>query len=167
MKKLILMCALGVMVIGLMAAAPAINNWAANLGATFVVDSQSTSTQWELLDSIIVIKTDTCYTEYTMKGTAILGSYDKLYLGFDDGGGAGGAPLDTFIIVGDNSQRSEMQVSFAVSYLDSLISQTDANDTIYFYAAVGGSSSQEKVTLLNTILTAEVHDFNAAGVIGE
>lgn len=170
-KRLVYLVVLGVMGISLMAAAPASNNWAKFIGALTTIDSQYTDDQWELLDSIIVIKDDTCYTVYTMSGVAVLNENDKLYIGFDDGGGAGGLPVDTFIIEPfrkDYLARSgEMRVPFTVKHLDSLVSQTDANDTIYFYMAVFGSTAHEKVDVEDLILVAEVLDFNAGGVVGE
>jgi len=169
-KKLIVLVLVGLMSMSIMAAAPAINEWAKFLGASVTIDSQWTvTTQWELLDSIIVIKTDTCYTIYTMSGVAVLNENDRLYLGFDDGGGAAGLPVDTFIVDGYKpvSLSGLVRVPFTIKYVDSLVSQTDANDTIYFYAAAGGSTSMEKVEIEDCVLTAEVLDFNAAGVVGE
>lgn len=169
MKKLIVLGVLGLFAIGLMGAAPAINNWAAYKGASITIDSQWTSTeQWELIDSIITVKTDTCYTVYSITGVAVLGPGDRFYFGFDDGGGAGGLPVDTFIV--EQFQQSgikPVRVPFSFQYIDSLISQTDANDTIYWYGAIGGSGASEKVQLEDVVIQVEVNDFNAAGTIGE
>lgn len=146
-------------------AAPADNNWANFLGASTTLDSQYTAAQWELLDSIIVIKTDTCYTLYTISGVAVLDPNARLYVGFDDGGGAGGLPVDTLIVEGVYPQSGQARIPFTFTYLDSLISTTDANDSIYFYAANGSNAT--KVKIEDVVLTAKVLDFSAAGVIGE
>lgn len=170
MKRIGLLAVIGLLFTGIVwAAAPAQNEWANSLGDTLTVDSQFTSV-WELLDSIIVIKTDTCYTLYTISGMAQMTPGDKLYIGFTDGGGAPAASgaTDTFLVYCDPGlQTSPAYVPFSVTYLDSLIHQTDANDTIYFQAAVGGSGKPDKVVLMNTVLSAQVLDFNAAGVVGE
>ncbi len=169
MRKLVPLLLIALVPVLLLAAAPAYNNWA-NWMDTLTVDSQYTSA-WELIDSIIVVKTDTCYTLYTMQGIARLSPDDKLYLGFIDGGGAPSATstaTDTFVVqLKKVRQYGTIDVPFCVTYLDSLISQSDANDTIYFMAAVGGSAQTEKVVIENLLLKAEVLDFNAGGVIGE
>ena len=149
-----------------MAAAPAYNEYQATFD-TLTIDSQFTAVQWELIDSIIVIKTDTCYTRYTVFGIAVLDPYDKLYIGFDDGGGAAGMPLDTVKLSGFGHRVGQVSLPFSVAYGDSLIHQTDANDTIYLYMAVGGSTAGEKVFVKNVVFSAEVFDMSAAGVVGE
>lgn len=166
MKKLIVLAVIGILSLSVMGAAPAINEWAAYLGDTLTVDSQHTASVWELVDSIIIIKTDTCRTVYEFSGYVSLNPSAKLYVGFDDGGGKSGAPVDTFIV--ENPGYSKVfNTYFSFKYLDSLVSQTDENDTIYFYVAKGGSGSGEGVVIKNGILTAEVLDWSAAGMIGE
>ena len=167
MKKLTLLVAIGALIATtLMAAAPAYNEYQSTFD-TLTIDSQHSASVWEVIDTIIVIKTDTCYTKYTISGIAELDPYDKLYIGFDDGGGKDGAPLDTVKLSGFGHRVGKVFLPFSVSYGDSLIHETDANDTIYVYMAVGGSTVGEKVKISNVIFTAEVMDMSAAGVIGE
>lgn len=168
LRKLIFLGLLGLAATALFAAAPESNNWFNNID-TMTVDSQFSGGYWELVDSIIVIKTDTCYTLYTISGTAVLGYNDKLYVGFIDGGGSVVAsPADTLIVKSPAVHSTDdVRIPFHFSYLDSLVSQTDANDTIYFVMAVGGSSSIDRVMVEDIILKAQVFDFSAAGVVGE
>jgi len=169
LKRISLLVALGLLTATIFGAAPAINEWANKVADTMTVDSQYSGGSWELVDSIIVIKTDTCYTLYTIEGTALLGYNDKLYVGFIDGAGDPTAnPSDTLIVRSPATYSIDIAyVSFRFTYLDSLVSQTDANDTIYFVLAVGGSAPSERVMVEDIILTATVLDFNAAGVVGE
>lgn len=169
LKRIALLVALGLLAATIFSAAPSTNNWANKVADTMTVDSQYSGGSWELVDSIIVIKDDTCYTLYTIEGTALLGYNDKLYVGFIDGGGDPTAnPGDTLIVRSPAVQSIDLAyVSFKFTYLDSLVSQTPANDTIYFVLAVGGSAASEKVMVEDIILTATVLDFSAAGVVGE
>jgi len=167
-KKLVFLMLIGLISVTVMGAAPAYNEWASYLGDTLTVDSQHTASVWEVLDTIIIIKTDTCYTVYTMSGIAALNPGGALYLGFDDGGGISGAPVDTFIVQNTSpSYTGQVRIPFSVRYVDSLISQTDANDTIYFYAAKKGSGTAEKVVIEKGLITVDVLDHNIAGMIGE
>lgn len=166
MKKLVFVVVLG-LAVTVMAAPPLFNNWMKSLGASTVIDSAYSADQWELMDSIIIIKSDSANTLYTMSGIAVLDINDRLFLGFDDGGGAGGLPLDTAIVSNFQNTAGPTRVPFYFSYIDSLRSQTDANDTIYFYMAVGGTGNSEKVTVEDVFLTGTVYDYNVAEIIGE
>ena len=158
MKRVILLVGLALLcTVGLYAAAPDAHNEVHKL-ADQVIDSQYTAS-WEYIDSVIVIKTDTCYTLYTISGVAVLGPGDKLYVGLSDGGGDyTKAAADTIIVAGDISQRGTIRIPFSLTYQDSLVSQSDLNDTIYVTAAVGGSAASEKVTIENMFFEAKVID---------
>lgn len=166
MKRLIA-CAVLAVTLGLSAwaAAPATNNAAKKVADTLTVDSAFDADAWELLDTVVVVKTDTCFTLYTISGVAEMDPADKLYIGFGDGYAGDSAAVDTFLYKGGYKQYGKVRVAFTATYLDSLISQTDANDTIYFRAAVGGSSHSEKVMLYDVITSAQVLDYSAAGAL--
>lgn len=157
MKRIIYLAVLLVLIAGIyvMGAAPAANNRFIVVGDTITVDSQHTGT-WELLDTVIVVKTDTCYTLYTLTGYANLDPWDVLYLGFGDGGGA--AQSDTFEFHGPKGGYGKTKMPFIIWYVDSLIGQTDENDSINVYGAVRGSSQGEKVLLENVLLEVQVID---------
>jgi hypothetical protein len=68
-----------------MAAAPT-NNSALNTVVTATtVDSQHTSDAWNYVDSIIIVKDDTCYTDYFVQGYVTATPGDKLWIGIIDG----------------------------------------------------------------------------------
>ena len=148
MKRVILLVGLALLcaIFSLYAAAPDANTELHKI-ADVEVDSQFTA-NWEYVDSIIGVKTDTCYTLYTVSGVAILNPGEKLYVGLLDGGGDDDAAAgDTLIIACDMTQRGTVRVPFSFSYQDSLISQSSTSDTIYLTVAVGGSAATEKVTI--------------------
>lgn len=164
MKRILLLVGIGctLLAAAIFGAAPAANTDIEKLGDTLTVDSQFTGA-WELLDSVIVAKTDTCFTVYTIEGHAELDPDDILYVGFIDGGGAPGARndtliVDTFIFYPDHGQTSKSVVAFKAMYIDSLISQSATADTIYYMAAVKGSAGSQKVLLLDVFRTATVLD---------
>ena len=130
------------------AAAPT-NNSATSTTASLTVDSQWTGSVWQLAESLIVIKTDTANTYYTFSAQAILRPGQKLYYGFVDGA----TTVPTTIYRVENPLVGYAPDTFLIgaSYLDSLLSQTDANDSIGVYVACGGSSIPEKGILLSDI----------------
>ena len=68
--------------------------------------------------------------------------------------------LDTFILQLDADADSAETVQIGVFYHDSLLSATDANDSIQFVVAVGGSSEAERVALTNIRLTGAIFPRN-------
>lgn len=164
MKKLLLLGIVGLFVTGSMvnAAAPALNGIQKASADTMTIDSQFSVTAWEVIDSTLLIKTDTCFTRYSISGYVELSQGNIFYLGFLDGGDGSAAATDTFKVkLGDRSPtRGKAFVPFHFVYLDSLIGQTDANDTIYVTGAVGGSSVWEKVMLHHVRFSAEVIDID-------
>lgn len=163
MKKLLLLGIIGLFVLGssVNAAAPV---WAGIQKAsadTMTIDSQFSVTAWEIIDSTLLIKTDTCFTVYSISGYAELSQGNTLYIGFRDGGDGSAAATDTFKVRGAGERhRGTAFVPFHFVYLDSLIGQTDANDTIYVTGAVGGGSVWEKVMIHHVRFTAEVIDID-------
>ena len=160
LKKLLLLGIVGLLIIGSTAfgAAPELNGIQKATADTMTIDSQFSVTAWELIDSTLLIKTDTCFTVYSISGYAELSQGNQLFIGFVDGGDGSAAATDTFKVkLGDRGPtRGKAFVPFHFVYLDSLISQTDANDTIYVTGAVGGGSVWEKVMLHHVRFTAEV-----------
>ena len=154
MKKLFLLGLLGLFVaFATMGPAPALNTQS-QLTASMVIDSQWTGV-WKVAESLIVIKTDTCYTYYHATATVTLQPGQRLYYGLKDG--ATGV-LDT--IIAENPDRARKAVTFKIgaAYVDSLKSQTDANDSIQFVAAVAGKGKPQRVTLTDIRLTASIVD---------
>ena len=128
-------------------AAPA-NNSAINTAiASQVIDSQWTGTVWSMVDSMIVAKTDSCYTYYSFTGSATLYPGQKLYLGISGNGTTITIPAIYSTYEWSAKEPYSRVVKFGVNYLDSLISQTDASDTVVVWSAVKGSSSSEKVAV--------------------
>ncbi len=155
MKKLAFLAVIGLMGIALIGAAPT-NNSQTQTTATATVDSQWTST-WFELDSMIVIKDDSCDTYYHATATVLIKPGQRLYYGIQDG--AAGV-LDTFILRLRADADSAETVEIGVDYVDSLRSQTDANDSIQFVAAVSGSSNAERVLVTSIRLTGTVINFD-------
>ena len=81
MKKIIVI-ALVLMGSMVYSAAPANNSAMNAVVATTTISADHSGIAWTLLDSIIIIKTDTCYTVYTISGVAVMGFDDRCYLGF-------------------------------------------------------------------------------------
>ncbi len=142
------LCAIPIM---LMAADPD-NNSQTQTTATLTVDSQWTAT-WIVADSMIVIKTDSCDTYYHASATVTIKPGQRLYYGMKDG--AAGV-VDTFILRLRADADSTETVEIGADYVDSLRSQTDANDSIQFVVAVSGSSKAERVTVTSIRLTGTV-----------
>lgn len=166
--KSLLRSALAVLVVVLMAGLvqavagpPANNSEFRQVADTMTIDSQH-SVNWEYIDSMVIAKTDTCYTVYTVSGVAILDPGDVLYIGIKDGEGDYDAAADDTLIVRAHRwpPGGKSYVPFSFIYLDSLISQTDASDTIYVTAAVKGSAAWETVMIDNLHFTCEVIDID-------
>lgn len=159
MKRLGILFGLLVIPLMIWGADPA-NNSVSKTTATITIDSQHTAALWELVDSTIVAKTDSADTYYHISGTAAMDAGDRLFIGIATGSTT--QPVDTFEI----SIPKELNIGKAVTvyfgfvYVDSLRSQTDADDSIFVRAAVGGSSNPEKVTLTTVRLTGTVINFD-------
>lgn len=103
-KRIILCGLLAIVPIWLMAAAPTNVGRTVTLTGTTVLtaatDTMTVDSQWEgaweLVDSVILIKDDTCYTTYTFSAKVTLKPGQKLFYGFKDGG-TGTAVIDTNI----------------------------------------------------------------------
>ena len=161
MKKLLLLGIVGLFVAGstVNAAAPAVVSQFKATADTMTIDSQFSVTAWEIIDSVLLTKDDTCLTKYTITGYAELSQGNQLFIGFLDGGDGSAAATDTFKVRGAGERhRGTAFVPFHFVYFDSLISQTDAADTIYVTGAVGGGSQWDKVMLHHIRFTAEVFD---------
>ena len=156
MKRIILLLGVCAIAIGVMAAAPA-NNSQTKTTATSNIDSQWTAT-WFEIDSMVVVKTDTCDTYYHVTATVLIKPGQRLYYGIQDGVAA---VLDTFILRLRADADSAETVEIGVDYVDSLRQQADLNDTIRFVCAVGGSSNAERVLVTGVRITGTVIDFDA------
>ena len=162
MKKLTIVLALVLLSFTISWAATPDNNSIIKAATTATVSADHSATTWTAVDSLIVIKTDTCYTLYTLTGTATMDPWDVLYIGIHDGGAVTTAvpSTDTLVVYPPNRPGTigPQTVEFGFTYLDSLISQTDANDSIYVTAAVRGNTTVEQVALSSVILSAAVVD---------
>ena len=149
MKKILLT----VMFVGLATmafgqAGPPANNSTINTAISAqTIDSQWTTTNWEVVDSMIVAKTDTCDTYYSFVGSVTLDPGQKLYIGIAGNGMTITIPADTTIIEWSAGEPFPQLIEFGVVYVDSLRSQTDASDTVIVWAAIKGSTAQEKVAI--------------------
>ena len=139
---------------------PANNSEFREVADTLTVDSQH-SVVWEYIDSMIIAITDTCYTVYTVSGTAILDPGNVLYIGIKDGAGDPAAAADdTLIVRAGTTWPGKSYIPFSFIYLDSSITQSDVADTIYVTAAVGGSTAYERVMIDNLYFTGQVIDID-------
>ncbi|MCK5603414.1 hypothetical protein KAR91_16130 [Candidatus Pacearchaeota archaeon] len=155
MKKLVIGLALLVMGAVAMAAAPDCNS-ANETDATATLTAPHDSVAWNVIDSVIVIKTDTCDTHYHATGQAILQPGQRLYIGWVDGETATILNQKTWQV--PFGSKVAMTVQWGNYYADSLRSQTDANDSIQLVGAVMGTGVTEKIIVTSTILTATVID---------
>ncbi|MCK4783467.1 MAG: hypothetical protein KAV87_06930 [Desulfobacteraceae bacterium] len=149
----------------LMAAAPA-NNSALTALVTDTVTTQHTAT-WQIIDSLVVVKSDTCDYVYTATGTVTLVKGKKLFIGLRIG-----SDSDQTDSQGVNISYTALQnvyelpvgsrrpktYNYVITKVDSLLSQTDITDTVYVYAAVKGSTTQEQLVLTDNRLTATIID---------
>ena len=138
-------------------AGPPANNSTINtaISAT-TIDSQWTQTNWEMIDSMIIAKTDSCYTSYSFVGTVVLAPGNKLYIGFSGNGTSVLIPADTTIYEWSANEAYSKTFNIGIDYLDSLISQTDASDTVVVWGAVKGSTNWEKVVITGQLVGAAV-----------
>ena len=160
LKKLIILAVLACLPLSVMGAAPT-NNSATVTTATMAIDSQHTGV-WKELDSMIVIKTDSCDTYYHYYGTAVVQPGQKLYVGFVDGDASA---ITANIASGKMYQlpeyaRGPMTIAFGGTYLDSLRHVDDANDSIRVVAAVKGNVNVEFITITGFRLTGTVIDMD-------
>lgn len=160
MKKIaILFAVLNLLAIPfLLEAADPTNNSITSTESSTAIDSQHTGV-WQKVDSVVVIKDDSCDTYYHVGGTITLQPGQKFYLGFMKGiASAIEASMKnkkTYQL--PVSARQSMSLTVGNYYIDSLRSQDDANDTIYVYCAVQGSNTnQDRVTITNLRLTGTV-----------
>lgn len=154
-NRLLILFGLVLAGLAVFAAAPA-NNSQTQTTTTVTVDSQYTTT-WQVLDSMIVIKTDSCDTYYHGKAQVTIKPGQKLYYGLKDGAAA---VVDTHILELSYEADSAETVEIGCAYVDSLRSQTDANDSIQFVAAAGGSAPPDAVVVDSIRLTGTVIDFD-------
>ena len=149
MKKILIVMSIVILpVFAIAAPGPPANNSAINTAiAAMTVDSQHTATNWEVIDSMIIAKTDTCYTYYSFVGSVTLDPGQKLYIGFAGNGTTVTIPADTTIYEWSAKETASKSFNVGIMYLDSLISQTDKSDTVVVWGAIKGSTNQEKVTV--------------------
>lgn len=126
---------------------------------TDTVDVDWSTTTWEFIDSIVMPQTDTCFVFYTAVGTAVIDPGNTLYLGWNHNGGSPtGIPDDTSIFSCPFSSRQPLTVEFGLTFKDSLISQTDVTDTLYFVGAVSGSAGPQRVIISSVVVTGIIAD---------
>ena len=144
----------------LLEAADPTNTSVTSTEASNAIDSQHTGT-WQLIDSNIVLKDDSCDTYYHVEGTITLHPGQKFYLAFVDGLSHASALTADMLNIKTYqlpvSARQSMSLTIGNVYLDSLRSQTDVTDSIYVYCAVLGSNSNvDRVTITSMRLTGTV-----------
>ena len=159
MKRLLLLAALAVPVcLTVMAAAPVSEDVPTIAIGTDTIDSQFTATGWERIDTIIVLKTDTCVVTYALTGQVTLDYGQRLYARIVDISNDT-AYSDTLTLSLPDRGLGPQTIKWGIDYQgDTLKSQTDASDTIICEMAVGGSSEWEKVIVTNVRITAAIQD---------
>jgi len=158
MKRLVFLLGLLALAAVLMAGAPANNSRRVTV-ASATVDSQWTG-NWQLIDTLIIVKTDSCETYYHFTATAILKPGQTLYYGFRDGT-ALLTPNDTHSVSVPFSATSPDTFQIGSSYIDSLLSPTDANDTLKVLMACRGTGvGERRVAVSSVIMTATVFPRN-------
>lgn len=151
MKRLGILFVFGLIALATMGPAPAPNGQSQTT-ATFTVDSQWTAT-WQMAESMIVIKTDSCDTYYHASATVVLSPGQRLYYGMKDGAAA---VVDTHSIELPAYVQQNYTFQIGASYVDSLRSQTDANDSIQFVVAVKGSAPPDQVIITSIRISGTV-----------
>ena len=138
------------------AAAPLGRNFYTNTGDV-TVSAQYTGT-WAMQDSLIVVASDSASTIVTISGIALMDPGDALYLGLqDDSAGSGTVPtLDTFLIVYSLAEKARGYVPFSFQYVK--VNNAALTDTLFFRAACGGSGQNERVSIQDLVITANVQD---------
>lgn len=158
MKRIVLLIAALAMPFSVMAAAPDANTHGQS-AITDTVDVDWSTTTWEFIDSIVMPKTDTCFVFYTAVGTAVIDPGNTLYLGWNlNGQSPTGIPDDTSIFSCPLSSRQSLTVDFGITFKDSLISQTDRTDTLFFVGAVSGSAGAQRVIISSVVVTGILTD---------
>ncbi|MEA1999261.1 MAG: hypothetical protein U9N61_08070 [Euryarchaeota archaeon] len=167
MRKLILSSALGLLIgLSAWAAAPTNNSVVNDNIATITIDAQHTGI-WDTLSSIDVTLTDTCYAIFTCTGTATLTAGQKLYAGFVCSTGTVPKPAVTTRYVPTDTLKLEWPTGaykdrhtfgFSITYMDSLVTQTDTVKKVYAIAAVKGGTTQEEVTVTNVRMSCGISD---------
>lgn len=153
--KTILLAAYIVTCVGMMtwSAVTEARSWLSETGAV-ALTTQHTASEWTIIDSAIVITSDSANTIAEFSGIAVLDPGDVLYLGFTNDSAGYAVPLDTLIIEGITFSRGQTRVPFTVRHVfDTTAAVTD---TIFVLGAVGGGGIGEAVALEDALLTAHV-----------
>lgn len=167
MKKILLLL-LVLAIPGLLFAqsSPPDNNSAMTALLTDTVTTQHTDT-WQLIDSLVILKTDTCDYVYTATGSVTLVRGQRLYIGLrigNNGNQSAGQGVNINYTALNNiyelpvGSAREKTYKYVITKVDSLLNQTDITDTVYVYAAVKGSAPQERLILVDNRLTATIID---------
>ena len=162
--RMVLLLVLAVIMI---AAAPVNRNYYVDVGEV-TIDSQY-SGNWEPVDSLVVVTSDSGTILVTISGTAVLDPWDKLYIGLGNDSanrvdsatsattGQVNPNLDTVLMRPDDRQIGKAYVPFSVTIP---VDNDGATDTLYLNMATGGSSSSEKVYIEDLFFIAAVSDQN-------
>ena len=151
-----------VMIVISYAAAPASRNFSHST-ASFTVDAQQTG-GWDIVDSIVIVCSDSANTLIWITGTAIMDPGDKLYfgLGNDSADMTSATSLTAYSnlkkdsLIYPKGARGTIHIPWSFRYANST---NGANtDTFYFNAACGGSAVMEYVSLRNVYITGAVAD---------
>lgn len=133
----------------LFAAAPSSKNAFSNTGDK-TVDNQYTGS-WDVLDSLIVIRSDSGATIITVTGIAVLDPGERLYLGLGHDSAnrtsetnlAPNSDLDTTQMAQPYGIKGRARVPFSFSY--GISGNGALTDTIYLNAACGSSAGPVEV----------------------
>jgi len=138
------------------AAAPLLSLKTKSIGDITVSVEYSDSLKCQ--DSLITIETDTCNMVLNVTGIVLLDPNDRFYAGFGHGSAGAACDLDTFLVKYPGGVGKKW-VPFCFRYMYATYSsQTDHQDTSYFFVAAGGSGTTEAVELKDVVFTAQIGD---------
>lgn len=147
MKRLFWVCvALCVIAAGALFAAVPLNKVPFKNTGDKTVDNQHTGT-WDVLDSVVVIRSDSGSAVVTVSGIAVLAPGERLYLGLGNDSAnqvsytntAPNSNLDTCIVEVPMGARGVWRIPFSFSF--GISGNGALTDTIYWNAACGSSAA--------------------------
>ena len=160
---------IAVMAVTAFGAAPLIRNFGSATGDVTIDNEWDSQTAgWDVVDSLIVVASDSARTIMTISGFAVVGASQRLYLGIgnDSANRVDSATSATTGSTNSNLDTALVQTTFGIGtgqfrvpFSFTYISETDGanTDTFYFNAAVG-SASRGALALEDVVVTASVAD---------
>lgn len=157
MNKLKVLGLLMLMPLIVIAGAPNNTSTYTTTKSTVICSTQITES-WQIIDSLVVLRSDTAGVVYSVSGTVVLEPGDKLWIGLLNGGDGdnNAAATDTFTFEWPDDQPYNKTVSICGFIRDS--SSASTTDTVFVTMSVRGSSQQERVTVSDFSLVVTIVD---------